>query len=65
MGYSMDEPISAESAGMPTYVLSISDYGVDTYGLTIVSNSKPVYVLSKSHFRCGVGSVRLLSEGKR
>jgi NitT/TauT family transport system substrate-binding protein len=40
MGYSMDEPISAESAGMPTHILSISDYGVDTYGLTIVSNSK-------------------------
>jgi NitT/TauT family transport system substrate-binding protein len=40
MGFSMDEPISAESAGMPVNVLSISDYGVDTYGLTIVSNSK-------------------------
>jgi NitT/TauT family transport system substrate-binding protein len=39
MGFSMNEPIEAESGGMATFVLPISDFGVDTYGLTIVSNN--------------------------
>lgn len=38
MGFSMNEPIEAESAGMPVEVMPISDYGVDAYGLTIVAN---------------------------
>jgi NitT/TauT family transport system substrate-binding protein len=40
MGFSMNEPIEAESGGMATFVLPISDFGVDTYGLTIVSNNE-------------------------
>jgi NitT/TauT family transport system substrate-binding protein len=39
MGFSMNEPIEVESGGMATFVLPISDFGVDTYGLTIVSNN--------------------------
>ena len=38
MGFSMNEPIEAESAGMPVTVMAISDHGVDAYGLMIVSN---------------------------
>ncbi len=38
MGFSMNEPVEAESAGMPVTLMPISDYGVNTYGLTIVSN---------------------------
>jgi NitT/TauT family transport system substrate-binding protein len=38
LGFSMNEPIEAESAGMAIRAMPISDYGVDTYGLTIVSN---------------------------
>ena len=39
MGFSMNEPIEAELGGMATFLLPISDFGVDTYGLTIVSNN--------------------------
>jgi NitT/TauT family transport system substrate-binding protein len=38
MGFSMNEPIEAESGGMAVSLMPISDYGVHTYGLTIVSN---------------------------
>src|SRR5262249_45936535 len=38
MGFEMNEPIEAESGGMPGALMPISNYGVDTYGLTIVSN---------------------------
>src|SRR5260370_14796128 len=38
MGFSMNEPIEAESAGMPVSLMPISDYGVNAYGLTLVSN---------------------------
>src|SRR5712691_488171 len=38
MGFSMNEPIEAESGGMAVTLMPISDYGVNTYGLTIVSN---------------------------
>jgi len=38
MGFSMNEPIEAEGAGMPIHEMPISDYGVDTYGLTVVAN---------------------------
>ena len=38
MGFSMNEPIEAESAGLPVTVMAISDHGVDAYGLMIVSN---------------------------
>ena len=38
MGFSMNEPIEAESGGMAVSPMPISDYGVNTYGLTIVSN---------------------------
>jgi len=49
MGFATSEPVQAENAGMPIYELSIADFGVDTYGLTIVSNpsllkSKPELV---------------------
>jgi NitT/TauT family transport system substrate-binding protein len=39
MGFSMNEPIEAESHGLAVAQMPISDYGVDTYGLTIVSNT--------------------------
>jgi NitT/TauT family transport system substrate-binding protein len=38
MGFSMNEPIEAESAGLPVTVMAISDHGIDAYGLMIVSN---------------------------
>ncbi len=38
MGFAMNEPIEAESGGMPVALMPISSYGVDTYGLTLVSN---------------------------
>ena len=40
MGFTMNEPIEAESAGMPIFELSIADFGVKAYGLTIVSNDE-------------------------
>jgi NitT/TauT family transport system substrate-binding protein len=38
MGFAMNEPIEAESAGMAVTLMPISDYGVNTYGLTLVAN---------------------------
>src|SRR5262249_18925518 len=38
MGFSMNEPIEAESGGMAVSLMSIADYGVNTYGLTLVAN---------------------------
>jgi len=38
MGFSMNEPIEAESGGMAVSLMSIADYGVNTYGLTLASN---------------------------
>ena len=38
MGFSMNEPIEAESAGMPVTLMPIANYGVKTYGLTIAAN---------------------------
>jgi NitT/TauT family transport system substrate-binding protein len=38
MAFAMNEPIEAESAGMPVTLMPISDYGVNTYGLTLVAN---------------------------
>ena len=38
MGFSMNEPIEAETAGMPVTTMPISDYGVNAYGLTLVAN---------------------------
>ena len=38
MGFAMNEPIEAESGGMEVVQMPISNYGVNTYGLTIVSN---------------------------
>ena len=38
MGFSMNEPIEAESGGMSVTEMPISDYGVDAYGLTIAAN---------------------------
>lgn len=40
MGFTMNEAIEAESAGMPVNELSIADYGVTSYGLTIATNEK-------------------------
>ena len=40
MGFTMNEPIEAESAGMPIFELPIADQGVKAYGLTIVSNDE-------------------------
>jgi NitT/TauT family transport system substrate-binding protein len=39
MGFSMNEPVEAESAGMPVTTMAIADHGVDAYGLVIVTNS--------------------------
>src|SRR4029079_13004009 len=36
--FRLTEPIEAESGGMAVTLMPISDYGVNTYGLTIVSN---------------------------
>jgi NitT/TauT family transport system substrate-binding protein len=38
MGFAMNEPIEAESGGMEVVQMPISNYGVNTYGLTIVAN---------------------------
>jgi NitT/TauT family transport system substrate-binding protein len=38
MGFSMNEPVEAESAGMAVTLMPISDYWVNTYGLTLVAN---------------------------
>jgi NitT/TauT family transport system substrate-binding protein len=38
MGFAMNEPIEAESGGMEVVQMPISNYGVNTYGLTIVTN---------------------------
>jgi NitT/TauT family transport system substrate-binding protein len=40
MGFTMNEPIEAESAGMPVYELMIADAGVKAYGLTIAANER-------------------------
>lgn len=40
MGFTMNEPIEAESAGMPVQELFIADAGVKSYGLTIAANEK-------------------------
>jgi NitT/TauT family transport system substrate-binding protein len=39
MGFTMNETIEAENAGMQINIMPISDFGVDVYGLTIVGNS--------------------------
>ncbi len=39
MGFSMNEPIEAEAGGMAVQELPIANFGVDTYGLTIVANT--------------------------
>jgi NitT/TauT family transport system substrate-binding protein len=39
MGFSMNEPIEAEGAGMPVTTMAIADHGVDAYGLMIVANA--------------------------
>lgn len=39
MGFSMNEPVEAESAGMPVTTMAIADHGVDAYGLVIVTSS--------------------------
>lgn len=38
MGFTMNEPIEAETNGMPVHEMLIADYGVTAYGLTISSN---------------------------
>ncbi len=40
MGFTMNEPVEAESAGMPVHELMIADYGVKAYGLTIAANER-------------------------
>jgi NitT/TauT family transport system substrate-binding protein len=40
MGFSMNEPIEAESAGTAVHELFIADAGVKAYGLTIAANEK-------------------------
>ncbi len=38
MGFTMNEPVEAETQGMPVHELLIADVGVNGYGLTIASN---------------------------
>jgi len=45
MGFSMNEPIEAESGGMAVTLMPIADYGVNAYGLTLVAN--PDYMKRK------------------
>lgn len=40
MGFTMNEPIEAETAGMPVHEIMIADAGVKAYGLTISSNER-------------------------
>lgn len=40
MGFTMNEPIEAESHGMPIHEILIADAGVNAYGLTISSNDQ-------------------------
>ncbi len=40
MGFTMNEPIEAETQGMPVHELFIADSGVSAYGLTISSNDE-------------------------
>ena len=40
MGFTMNEPIEAEGAGMPVHELMITDAGVKAYGLTISANER-------------------------
>jgi NitT/TauT family transport system substrate-binding protein len=40
MGFTMNEPIEAETAGMPVHEIMIADAGVRAYGLTLASNEK-------------------------
>lgn len=39
VGFATSEPVQAESKGMPVHLMPIADYGVDTYGLTVICNS--------------------------
>lgn len=38
MAFTMNEPIEAETQGMPIHELFIADHGVNAYGLTVTSN---------------------------
>jgi NitT/TauT family transport system substrate-binding protein len=40
MGFTMNEPIEAETQGMDVYELLVADYGVDAYGLTLATNNE-------------------------
>lgn len=40
MGFTMNESIEAEKAGMPVHELMVADHGVDTYGLVIASSDR-------------------------
>ncbi len=40
MGFTTNEPVEAESAGMPVHELMIADYGVKAYGLTIAATDR-------------------------
>ena len=40
MGFTMNEAIEAESAGMPVAEMMIANYGVNAYGLTIATSDK-------------------------
>ena len=60
MGFAMNEPIEAESAGMPVALMPIAEHGVNTYGLTLAANpevaqQKPDMV--KAFLRATVRSV--------
>jgi NitT/TauT family transport system substrate-binding protein len=60
MGFAMNEPIEAESAGMPVALMPIADYGVNSYGLTLAANPDvmtPKPDLAKAFVRATVRSV--------
>jgi NitT/TauT family transport system substrate-binding protein len=40
MGFTMNEPIEAETQGMPIHEIFIADAGVNAYGLTLASNDE-------------------------
>jgi NitT/TauT family transport system substrate-binding protein len=40
MGFTMNEPIEAEAAGMPVHEIMLADSGVKAYGLTISANER-------------------------
>lgn len=42
MGFAQNQPVEAELAGMPVHSMPISEFGVDSYGLTLITNPRVI-----------------------